>query len=280
MERGENPPGSLRVMVVTLFLVEERTRSLLDVVAFNLTRDLVVTAVCRSCLDQPRTQRVDKLDIICLDYYTSLYLSCSQSPPVLPLAAQTCHTLRCDYWLGGDTRDSGGTTPTPPEIFAREKMPGSNTESLISSALSKVKHRNTEQTKRDVLAALHHYRGKLAQLRWKHRPVVTQTVSRVDTKVRQVHLQRWSQQRHDQHIRDDTRPLQGPELQYPRLAVAAGDPPLPRSHLLREADHRHADQGVEARGPEWEDLPALPARVEPHQVGHPRPHPDTHRHLQ
>ena len=47
-------------------------------------------------------------------------------------------------------------------------MPGNNTESLISSALSKVKHRNPEQTKRDVLAALHHYRGKLAEMRRKH----------------------------------------------------------------------------------------------------------------
>ena len=44
-------------------------------------------------------------------------------------------------------------------------MPGNNTESLISSALSKVKHRNPEQTKRDVLAALHHYRGKSAEMK-------------------------------------------------------------------------------------------------------------------
>ena len=61
--REENPPGSLRVMVVTLFLVEERTRSLLVLVAFSLTRDLV-TAVCRSCLDQPRAQRFEKLDML------------------------------------------------------------------------------------------------------------------------------------------------------------------------------------------------------------------------
>ena len=47
-------------------------------------------------------------------------------------------------------------------------MPATNTETLISSALSKVKHRNPEQTKRDVLGALHHYRGKLTQQRWKH----------------------------------------------------------------------------------------------------------------
>ena len=54
----ENPPGSLRVMVVTLFLVEERTRLLLVAVAISLTRDLV-TVVCRSCLGQPRSQRFD-----------------------------------------------------------------------------------------------------------------------------------------------------------------------------------------------------------------------------
>ena len=64
-------------------------------------------------------------------------------------------------------------------IFDREKMPGSNTESLTSSALSKVKHKNSEQTKRDVLAALHHYRGKL---RWKHSTVTHIVVARVDTK--------------------------------------------------------------------------------------------------
>jgi len=38
-------------------------------------------------------------------------------------------------------------------------MPVSNTESLLSSALAKVKYRNQELTKRDVLTALHHYRG-------------------------------------------------------------------------------------------------------------------------
>merc|ERR1719341_2676765 len=38
-------------------------------------------------------------------------------------------------------------------------MPASNTESLLSSALSKVKYRHPEQAKRDVLSSLHHYRG-------------------------------------------------------------------------------------------------------------------------
>eukprot|EP00092_Neocalanus_flemingeri_P098631 GFUD01125777.1.p1 GENE.GFUD01125777.1~~GFUD01125777.1.p1 ORF type:complete len:401 (-),score=116.62 GFUD01125777.1:163-1365(-) len=38
-------------------------------------------------------------------------------------------------------------------------MPASNTESLLSGALSKVKYRHPDQTRRDVLSALHHYRG-------------------------------------------------------------------------------------------------------------------------
>lgn len=38
-------------------------------------------------------------------------------------------------------------------------MPASNTESLLATALSKVKYRNPDMTKRDVLTALHHYRG-------------------------------------------------------------------------------------------------------------------------
>jgi len=38
-------------------------------------------------------------------------------------------------------------------------MPPSNTESLLTSALAKVKYRHPDQTKRDVLASLHHYRG-------------------------------------------------------------------------------------------------------------------------
>jgi len=38
-------------------------------------------------------------------------------------------------------------------------MPASNTESLLTSALSKVKYRHPEQAKRDVLSSLHHYRG-------------------------------------------------------------------------------------------------------------------------
>ena len=55
-------------MVVTLFLVEERTRLLLLLVAFNLTRDLV-TEVSSSCLDQPRMQRFDifRPDLASLD---------------------------------------------------------------------------------------------------------------------------------------------------------------------------------------------------------------------
>ena len=42
-------------------------------------------------------------------------------------------------------------------------MPAASTESLITSALTKVKHRNPELTKRDVQAALHHYRGERQQ---------------------------------------------------------------------------------------------------------------------
>merc|ERR1719342_957357 len=38
-------------------------------------------------------------------------------------------------------------------------MPSNNTETLITSALSKVKHRNPELTKRDLQQCLHHYRG-------------------------------------------------------------------------------------------------------------------------
>jgi len=38
-------------------------------------------------------------------------------------------------------------------------MAPSNTENLLTSALSKVKYRHPEQAKRDVLTALHHYRG-------------------------------------------------------------------------------------------------------------------------
>jgi len=38
-------------------------------------------------------------------------------------------------------------------------MPPSNTESLLTSALSKVKYRHPELAKRDVLTSLHHYRG-------------------------------------------------------------------------------------------------------------------------
>jgi len=38
-------------------------------------------------------------------------------------------------------------------------MPAPNTENLLTSALSKVKYRHPEQTKRDVLSSLHHYRG-------------------------------------------------------------------------------------------------------------------------
>jgi len=38
-------------------------------------------------------------------------------------------------------------------------MPDKNIESLLSSALQKVKYRHPELTKRDVLSALHHYRG-------------------------------------------------------------------------------------------------------------------------
>jgi len=38
-------------------------------------------------------------------------------------------------------------------------MPASNTESLLSAALSKVKYRHPDLTKRDVMSALHHYRG-------------------------------------------------------------------------------------------------------------------------
>ena len=93
-------------MVVTLFLVEERTSSLLVLVVFSLTGDRL-TPVCRSCLEQPRSQRFDKLDM--LDYLfrsdqaVSLYLCCSQTPPAFLLAAQTCQTLRCHYWLGDNT---------------------------------------------------------------------------------------------------------------------------------------------------------------------------------
>ena len=78
----------------------------------------------------------------------------------------------------------------------------------------------------------------------------------------QVHLQRRKPARLDQPVRHDPRPLQGAVLQHPRVRVAAGHPPLPRAHLLREADPGHADQGVEARGPQRKDLPSLPARLE------------------
>ena len=40
-------------------------------------------------------------------------------------------------------------------------MPTASTESLLASALTKVKHRNSELVKRDVLTTLHHYRGKI-----------------------------------------------------------------------------------------------------------------------
>lgn len=38
-------------------------------------------------------------------------------------------------------------------------MPTASTDSLLASALTKVKHRNSEMVKRDVLTTLHHYRG-------------------------------------------------------------------------------------------------------------------------
>jgi len=38
-------------------------------------------------------------------------------------------------------------------------MPTANTDSLLASALTKVKHRNSEMVKRDVITTLHHYRG-------------------------------------------------------------------------------------------------------------------------
>ena len=41
------------------------------------------------------------------------------------------------------------------------KMPTASTDSLLASALTKVKHRNSEMVKRDVLTTLHHYRGTL-----------------------------------------------------------------------------------------------------------------------
>jgi len=38
-------------------------------------------------------------------------------------------------------------------------MPAASTDNILSSALTKVKHRNPELVKRDVLTTLHHYRG-------------------------------------------------------------------------------------------------------------------------
>ena len=38
-------------------------------------------------------------------------------------------------------------------------MPAATSESLLSSALSKVKHRNHDLVKRDVMTTLLHYRG-------------------------------------------------------------------------------------------------------------------------
>jgi len=38
-------------------------------------------------------------------------------------------------------------------------MPATNTEGLLNTAMSKIKYRNPEMTKRDVLTVLHHYRG-------------------------------------------------------------------------------------------------------------------------
>jgi len=38
-------------------------------------------------------------------------------------------------------------------------MPAASTETLLSQALSKVKHRNPDLVKRDILTSLHHYRG-------------------------------------------------------------------------------------------------------------------------
>ena len=40
-------------------------------------------------------------------------------------------------------------------------MPAASTETLLSQALSKVKHRNADLVKRDILTSLHHYRGKI-----------------------------------------------------------------------------------------------------------------------
>ena len=43
-------------------------------------------------------------------------------------------------------------------------MPTANTDSLLAGALTKVKHRNSEMVKRDVLTTLHHYRGSVQLL--------------------------------------------------------------------------------------------------------------------
>ena len=45
------------------------------------------------------------------------------------------------------------------KVFFFYKMPTASTDSLLASALTKVKHRNSEMVKRDVLTTLHHYRG-------------------------------------------------------------------------------------------------------------------------
>ena len=45
------------------------------------------------------------------------------------------------------------------------------------------------------------------------------------------------------------------------MAVGVGHTPLPRPNVLHQTHPRHADRGVQARGPHWQDLPSLRGNV-------------------
>merc|ERR1712233_111684 len=51
---------------------------------------------------------------------------------------------------------------------ASTRMPDKNIESLLSTALSKVKYRHPDLTKRDVLSLLRHYRYCFKKVKYRH----------------------------------------------------------------------------------------------------------------